>query len=71
MYKHRLIRYYLEHILELKREDAEENACRLEHVITDKMLVAIETKIKHQFSDDLKCDLNVEIEFAHETHKAQ
>lgn len=71
LYKHRLIRYYLEYILDLKLEDAEENACRLEHVITDELLVAIENKIKHQFSDDLKCDLNLEIELSNDTHKAQ
>jgi Mn-dependent DtxR family transcriptional regulator len=39
---HRLILLFLEHSLGLTAEAAEENACRMEHVLSDSMLQAIE-----------------------------
>lgn len=39
---HKLISLFLEHSLQLTAEEADENACRMEHVITDVLLEAIE-----------------------------
>lgn len=44
-YKHKIISKYLEEHLLLPTTEAEENACRMEHVITDEMLKAIESKM--------------------------
>ena len=40
--KHHLITSYLEKSLNLSYDEASENACRMEHIITDDMLEAIE-----------------------------
>ncbi len=40
--KHNLISAYLERSLNITHEEADENACRIEHVITDAVLEAIE-----------------------------
>ncbi len=40
--KHYLITRYLEQSLNLSPDEAAENACRMEHNITEKMLIAIE-----------------------------
>jgi DtxR family transcriptional regulator, Mn-dependent transcriptional regulator len=39
---HKLVALFLEHSLELTAEEADENACRMEHVLTEGMLEAIE-----------------------------
>jgi len=39
---HRLLSLFLEHSLELTADKAGENACRLEHIVSDEMLEAIE-----------------------------
>lgn len=39
---HKLISLFLEHSLELTAKEADENACRMEHVLSDGMLEAIE-----------------------------
>jgi DtxR family transcriptional regulator, Mn-dependent transcriptional regulator len=39
---HRLLSLFLQHSLELTADKADENACRLEHVLSDDMLKAIE-----------------------------
>jgi DtxR family transcriptional regulator, Mn-dependent transcriptional regulator len=39
---HRLLSLFLEHSLELTADQADENACRLEHVLSEDMLEAIE-----------------------------
>lgn len=39
---HRLIALFLEHSLKLTTKEADENACRMEHVLSDGMLEAIE-----------------------------
>ncbi|HHU80491.1 MAG TPA: metal-dependent transcriptional regulator [Acholeplasmataceae bacterium] len=45
-YKHKMITYFLEKSLGLSHEEASINACRMEHIITEKMLEAIEEYIK-------------------------
>jgi Mn-dependent DtxR family transcriptional regulator len=40
--KHRLILLFLQHSLHLTAEEAEENACRMEHVLSEGVLQAIE-----------------------------
>lgn len=40
---HKLISLFLEHSLELTTEEVDENACRIEHVLSDGMLEAIES----------------------------
>jgi Mn-dependent DtxR family transcriptional regulator len=40
---HRLMALFLKHSLQLTVEEADENACRMEHVLTKGMLEAIET----------------------------
>lgn len=39
--KHRLISLFLEHSLELDANEVSQNACKIEHVISDEMLTAI------------------------------
>ncbi|QEN06357.1 metal-dependent transcriptional regulator [Thiospirochaeta perfilievii] len=39
--KHKIITLYLEHTLKVTTKVAEENACRLEHVLTDELFDAI------------------------------
>lgn len=43
--KHQIISKYLVDFLSLDTLEADENACRMEHVITDQMLKAIESKM--------------------------
>ncbi|OEH86603.1 hypothetical protein BHU72_10110 [Desulfuribacillus stibiiarsenatis] len=38
---HRLLSLFFEHSLELTAQEADENACRIEHVLSDEMLEAI------------------------------
>ncbi|MCI8406236.1 MAG: metal-dependent transcriptional regulator [Oscillospiraceae bacterium] len=40
--RHELLKYYLLHILEVDDKTAEEDACRMEHVISDQTLQQIE-----------------------------
>lgn len=40
---HKLIEQFLKHSLKLTDKEADENACRMEHVISDAMLEAIKT----------------------------
>jgi DtxR family transcriptional regulator, Mn-dependent transcriptional regulator len=40
-YNHKLMTLFLEHSLQLTAEEADENACRMEHVLTEGMLEAI------------------------------
>ena len=46
--KHHLITRYLEHSLGLSPDEAAENACRMEHSITDQMLKAIEKYLERE-----------------------
>lgn len=41
-YKHCLITSFLEDVLELSYDEASSNACKMEHIITDEMLKAVE-----------------------------
>ncbi|MFZ5969287.1 MAG: metal-dependent transcriptional regulator [Bacillota bacterium] len=43
---HKLISLFLEHSLKLTAEEADENACRMEHVLSDSMLEAIEAYLR-------------------------
>jgi Mn-dependent DtxR family transcriptional regulator len=45
---HRLITAFLVKTLDLPQEEAEKNACRMEHVVTEAMLAAIEKLLKHK-----------------------
>ena len=50
--KHRLISAYLQHSLGLTPKEAGDNACKMEHVLTDDMISAIEVYIdKYQIGD--------------------
>lgn len=40
--RHRLISSYLEHSLELTASEAGNNACKMEHILSEEMLIAIE-----------------------------
>jgi DtxR family transcriptional regulator, Mn-dependent transcriptional regulator len=40
-YNHKLMTLFLQHSLQLTAEEADENACRMEHVLTDGLLEAI------------------------------
>lgn len=40
--RHRLISSYLEHSLKLSSSEAGNNACKMEHILSEEMLVAIE-----------------------------
>lgn len=53
---HRLISLFLEHSLELDANEASQNACKMEHVLSDKMLIAIRRYLKEN-NVDVK-DLN-------------
>lgn len=46
--KHELISYFLERSLGLTATEASENACRMEHVITDAMLEAIKAYLRNE-----------------------
>jgi DtxR family transcriptional regulator, Mn-dependent transcriptional regulator len=46
--KHHLITHYLKQSLNLDYDEASENACRMEHVITDVMLEAIEKYLERE-----------------------
>lgn len=43
---HQLISLFLEHSLELSSDEASENACKIEHVLSDKMLDAIKVYLQ-------------------------
>lgn len=45
---HKLIATYLEHSLGLSPDEAGQNACRMEHILTKKMIEAI-----HQYMEDM------------------
>ena len=49
--KHKLISRFLIHSLNLSEAEAAENACRMEHVLTDAMLDAICDYLKNQKMD--------------------
>ncbi len=57
LYKQKLLIKYLEQELNLSSEDAEENACRMEHIITDEMLHAIEEKVESNIEDGMQFGL--------------
>lgn len=44
--RHKLLTRFLEVSLKMKAEDADRDACRMEHVISEKMIEAIEEYIK-------------------------
>ncbi|MDZ4132902.1 MAG: iron dependent repressor, metal binding and dimerization domain protein, partial [Dethiobacteria bacterium] len=46
--KHHLITRYLEKSLNLDPDEASENACMMEHTITDNMLKAIENYLENE-----------------------
>jgi DtxR family transcriptional regulator, Mn-dependent transcriptional regulator len=46
--KHHLITLYLKHSLNLDYDEASENACRMEHIITDALLAAIEKYLESE-----------------------
>lgn len=46
--RHLIITQYLQQSLKLSLEDAEENACRMEHVITDALLNSIKEYLKKE-----------------------
>ena len=48
IYKHDLISNFLEKSLNLTSSEASENACRMEHIITDAMITAIESYFKNE-----------------------
>ncbi|MCT4660857.1 MAG: metal-dependent transcriptional regulator [Tissierellales bacterium] len=48
---HRLITLFLEDSLKLKKVEAEKNACKIEHVISDEMIEAIEEYLVKQNID--------------------
>ncbi|WP_163195656.1 metal-dependent transcriptional regulator [Clostridium thermarum] len=50
---HKLMSLFLRHSLQLTAEEADENACKMEHVITDGMLKAIEAYL-------LKNNINID-----------
>ncbi len=54
LYKHKVLTKYLELDLDLSAEEAEENACRMEHIITDDMLSAIEKKLNINIKDEMR-----------------
>lgn len=43
---HQLISLFLEHSLELSSDEASENACKMEHVLSDKMIEAIKVYLQ-------------------------
>ena len=54
LYKHKVLTKYLEFDLDLSAEEAEENACRMEHIITDEMLTAILSKLDIEIEDEMR-----------------
>ncbi|NMA64777.1 MAG: metal-dependent transcriptional regulator [Clostridiaceae bacterium] len=54
--KHKLIAQFLEHSLELSAEEANANACRIEHILSKEMFEAIKNYLKKHTNDieDLK-----------------
>lgn len=54
LYKHKVLSKYLELDLDLSAEEAEDNACRMEHIISDDMLVAIEKKLDIKIEDEMR-----------------
>lgn len=51
-YKHCLVTRFLEKSLGLSPNEASINACRMEHIITDEMLEAIETYVGNESPED-------------------
>jgi len=49
---HKIVALFLEHSLKLTPEEADENACKMEHVLTDGMLKAIEAYLHKNKIDD-------------------
>lgn len=50
---HKLISLFLEHSLELTADEADENACRMEHILSEVMIEAIEVYLhKNNISMD-------------------
>lgn len=55
--KHQLISLFLEHSLDLDTDEAARNACRIEHILSDKMLTAIKGYLEENnvdFNDNNK-----------------
>jgi len=48
---HQLISLYLEHSLNLSSNDASENACKMEHVLSDSMIEAIKAYLSNNNVD--------------------
>lgn len=46
LHRHEIIEAYLSNILRLDADEAEENACRMEHVVTDAMIDAMAKTIQ-------------------------
>ena len=46
--RHRVIKAYLSKSLNLSLDDAEENACRMEHIISEEMFEAIKDYLKEE-----------------------
>lgn len=57
---HRLISMFLEHSLKLDVNEASKNACKIEHVISDDMLIAIERYLKAN-NVHIKADNELEV----------
>lgn len=43
---HQLIKLFLEHSLQLSAEEANKNACKIEHILSEEMLAAIRSYLK-------------------------
>lgn len=54
--KHQLISLFLEHSLDLDSDEAAQNACRIEHILSDTMLTAIKGYLKENNVDFKDCD---------------
>lgn len=54
--KHQLISLFLEHSLDLDADEAAQNACRIEHILSDTMLTAIKGYLKENNVDFKDCD---------------
>lgn len=57
IYKNRLLSRYLEIDLNLCAKDAKENACRMEHIVTNEMLEAIEKKLNINIENEMRLAL--------------
>lgn len=44
--EHQLISLFLEHSLKLSPDEASENACKMEHILSDKMVASIKSYLK-------------------------